>query len=441
MTSANAYLNGVANCAQRVMFAAKLSRVLSKLQNLPAISLPTDYPRPLTNKLVEAVNETDLSEQVCMGLAKMALFEDESVVNDEETSIPRPTAFHLLLSAFAALLHRFTGDNHIIIASSSRIVKDPLLLPISLEPSDPFWAIVRRVQSIESEAEHDAVPFELVLDAFQKTKEANTLDSSQPPFRIRFFDETFAPIENVTRSTSLTSDITVFVSRPPASMASMPPRIHLRIVYNSLLFTSARITHIIEQLSAFLYTVSSNPFQPIGSIPILTPAQRSVLPDPVANLNWCDWKGAITDIFSQNARQFPERPCIIQSLPLCQSTDSPTAQKHLVFTYGLILKASNVVAHHLLMGGIQREEVVMVYAHRSVELVVAILGILKAGATFSVIGRNISFEILNLLINSFTRSCVPAFPSGYLSSRCSTPWVNCSTGSWEYPPFCSRFPH
>ena len=65
------------------------------------------------------------------------------------------------------------------------------------------------------------------------------------------------------------------------------------------------------------------------------------------------------------------------------SLDEP--QEKRTFTYSQILRASNVLAHHLLQGGLQREEVVMVYAYRSVELVVAVMAVLKAGGTFSVI--------------------------------------------------------
>jgi acyl-coenzyme A synthetase/AMP-(fatty) acid ligase len=50
-------------------------------------------------------------------------------------------------------------------------------------------------------------------------------------------------------------------------------------------------------------------------------------------------------------------------------------------------RASNVLAHHLLVGGVQREEFVMVYAYRSVEMVIAVMAILKIGAIFSVINR------------------------------------------------------
>jgi L-aminoadipate-semialdehyde dehydrogenase len=139
---------------------------------------------------------------------------------------------------------------------------------------------------------------------------------------------------------------------------------------------------MLEQIGQLLTVVAKNPLQLIGHIPLITPAQRAVLPDPNANLNWCDWKGAIPDIFTANARRWPDRPCVVQS----NIEGNLPAEDTTTYTYSMILQASNLVAHRLIRSGIQREEVVMVYAHRSVELVVAVMGILKAGATFSVIG-------------------------------------------------------
>ena len=66
------------------MAEASLQRVVSRLQNLPEISLPTDYPRPLGgNKLVEAALNIDLSEQTCLGLLKLALH-NENGADEEE---------------------------------------------------------------------------------------------------------------------------------------------------------------------------------------------------------------------------------------------------------------------------------------------------------------------------------------------------------------------
>jgi L-aminoadipate-semialdehyde dehydrogenase len=368
----------------------RLSRVLSRLQNLPSISLPTDYPRPTgTNKLIESVHLAQVSEQTSLSLLKLVLYteNEESDEDEVEVSVKRPSAFHLLLAAFTVLLHRYTGDTDIVVGSSSASAREPLILRFPIDPTDPYWAIVRRVQHIEKEAEADALPYDLITRELNKGKEEG---QDGPLFRVRFFDETDKPTDNFIGSTSVTSDLTVFVTRPPASTrASLAPHISLRILYNSLLFTSSRISTFIDQLSVLLRKVSSNPLAPVGSVPLLTPSQKAKLPDPTSDLDWCGWKGAITDVFSRNARAHPERPCVIQSLP-ADSLNVP--QETVSFSYGSILRASNVLAHHLISNGIKREDVVMVYAHRSVDLVVAVMAVLKAGATFSVIGESFLFD-------------------------------------------------
>ena len=355
---------------------ARLRRVVERLQNIPSISLPTDYPRPIIgNRLVEAAYIGELPEQTSRGLLKLALFDDDDVDDDKSDSVPAtPSVFHLLLAAFTVLLHRYTGDQDIIIGSSSAIARDPLLLRLSVDPSDPFWAIVRKVQQVERDAEADVLPYETIVKALAKDRD------EKPLFRVRFFDETDPAKDSFIRSTSLTSDLTVFVTRATTtSRASLAPHITLKILYNSLLFTQTRIAVIVDHLSTFLRRVASKPLSPIGSVPLLTDSQKGRLPDPTADLNWCDWKGAITDIFSQNASKFPDRPCVVQ-------TPGDELSHPITYTYGAIRRAANILAHHLLSHGVQREEVVMIYAHRSVELVVAILASLKTGATFSVIG-------------------------------------------------------
>jgi len=364
----------------------RLSRVVARLQNLPSISLPTDYPRPAgTNKIIESEHLAQLSEQTSLSLLKLVLHVHDEQEDDEDestVSVNRPSAFHLLLAAFTILLHRYTGDTDVVIGSSSASAREPLILRLSVDPQDPYWAIVQRVQQTEKEAEADVLPYDLITQELNKGKEEGL---EAPIFRVRFFDETDESTENFIRSTSLTSDITFFVTRPPASArGSIAPRISLRIIYNSLLFTTTRISSIVDQLSVLLRKIASNPLLPVGSVPLLTPHQKANLPDPTADLDWCGWKGAITDVFSRNARQNPTWPCVVQSLP---SDGLTLKQEKVIFSYDAILRASNILAHHLITSGVQREEVVMVYAHRSVDLVVAVMAVLKAGATFSVIGQ------------------------------------------------------
>jgi L-aminoadipate-semialdehyde dehydrogenase len=104
---------------------------------------------------------------------------------------------------------------------------------------------------------------------------------------------------------------------------------------------------------------------------------RPELPDPTADLHWSAFRGAIQDIFEANAQAHPDRLCVVETA----SASSPRRE----FTYRQINEASNILAHHLVESGIQRNEVVMSYSYRGVDLVVTVMGILKAGATFSVI--------------------------------------------------------
>lgn len=416
--------------------AARLDRWHTRLQNLPSIAVPTDYPRPSTSQLVQALSSSELSNRTRTALVRLALHsdleahptaEDGGDGEDEEAGAKEgvPTPFHLLLAAFAVLLHRYTGDTDLVIGSSSPYTGEPLILRIPIEPGDPFWQIVRRVQAVEAEAAADAVPYEEIVrrvEADKAEKEgASEGAPSAPIFRVRFFDETGGRARNFMQSTSLTTDLTVFVTRPgvspgaeidqqestpatptkaspamapPAATTSsfrdpLVPAIALHLSYNALLFSAPRISAILSQLSHLIIGAAANPTAPVGSISLRTQAENAVLPDPRRDLDFCGWRGSITEIFERNAREFPDRRCIVESLPPPPSAAltalPPPASNVREVSYGQIDRASNVLAHHLVRGGVQREEVVTVYAHRGVDLVVAVLGTLKAGATFSVI--------------------------------------------------------
>jgi len=100
------------------------------------------------------------------------------------------------------------------------------------------------------------------------------------------------------------------------------------------------------------------------------------IPDPTSDLGWSDYRGSIQDIFTANAERIPDQACVVETAGACPER---------ILTYRQINEASNLLAHHLVQNGVTRGDVVMVYAYRGVDLVVAVMGVLKAGATFSVI--------------------------------------------------------
>jgi L-2-aminoadipate reductase len=229
------------------------------------------------------------------------------------------------------------------------------------------------------------VDFNELLDYLNQAQHTSSQEDRQSPlFHLRFYNTPDAPSSHFLTSTETTTDLTIFVAleTTKASLRSSSPlpALQLLVRYNQLLFAADRVACIIDQLSQIVIDAASSPKKRIGALRLLTERQLRVLPDPSIDLHWGKYGGAIHEIFSANAIRHPDRPCVIE-------TSVYPSTPNRVFTYRHIHESSNIFAHYLVACGVERGEVVMVYAHRNVDLVVAVMGILKAGATFSVIGK------------------------------------------------------
>ena len=92
------------------------------------------------------------------------------------------------------------------------------------------------------------------------------------------------------------------------------------------------------------------------------------LPDPTVDLDWSGYVGSIQWHFSEQAKKNPDRVCVVET----KSSETPER----TFTYKQIYEASNVLAHQLHEAGVTNGDVVMIWAHRSVDIVIAIMGTL-----------------------------------------------------------------
>ncbi|RFU30750.1 hypothetical protein B7463_g5578, partial [Scytalidium lignicola] len=101
------------------------------------------------------------------------------------------------------------------------------------------------------------------------------------------------------------------------------------------------------------------------------------LPDPTVDLDWSGYAGSIQERFRASAEKFPDKTCVLET----KSSTTPERQ----FTYRQIYEASNTLAHYLHDAGITNGDVVMIWAHRSVDLVISLMGTLTAGATMTVL--------------------------------------------------------
>jgi L-aminoadipate-semialdehyde dehydrogenase len=267
------------------------------------------------------------------------------------------------------------------------------LLKLDVASEHTFFDVLKQVIEREEEAATDAIPISRIVDAIKP---------EGPLFRVRFFDSTVVDHDP---TTSLTTDLTLFLlaspSDTPATRTAVAP-LHLRLAYNSLLFTQSRVVALLESIVQLISSAATlGPAHPLGAIPLRTPTQTATLPDPTADLDWCGFVGAIPDIFSANAKAHPDRVCVIQSeLAEGQTVMDGPSRGRRVFTYRQVDEASNVLAHALIKNGLEKGEVVMVYAARSVEMVVCVMGILKAGGVFSVVGESFPPSCIRQLLPS-----------------------------------------
>ncbi|KAF8475997.1 hypothetical protein BDZ91DRAFT_649471 [Kalaharituber pfeilii] len=351
---------------------ARLERWESRLRSLTTQTLTTDYVRPDPPRIVEAEHSVAIPEAARTALLQLSILD-----------VSNPfSPFTILLAAFVVLSFRLTGDEDISLGTSSEN-KEPFVLRAPVTGQTTFQDLLSTVKKLEIDGVADSVPFSQLVKYLQQKSGA-----ASPPalFRQSLYYAPDAPSQQFLSSHALAEDLTVYVELAPLKAlhslrsASLMPEITLKAHYNQLMFSTARISQMIDQLLQIIQVGAKNPQIPIGSISLKTPAQEKILPNPTKDLDWSNFRGAIHDIFSENAKKHPERECVIETADF----NDPTS-KNRVFTYRQLDEASNILAHHFVQKGIQIGDVVMVYAHRGVDLVVAVMGVLKAGATFSVI--------------------------------------------------------
>ena len=216
----------------------------------------------------------------------------------------------------------------------------------------PFERLVELLNPVRSLSRH---PLFQVMLAFQNTPEA-----------VLELPGIVARLEPVGLATSK-FDLSLNLSERRAP-DGRPEGIEGLIEYRSDLFERSSIEAIGRRLVALLEAVVADPNQPIGRIDILAPEERHQI-----LFEWND-----------TARDLPQ--VTLPALFEAQVERSPEAIA-LVFeertlSYAELNAQANRLAHLLIGRGVGPEDLVALALPRSTEMIVALLGILKAGAAY-----------------------------------------------------------
>ncbi len=341
-----------------------------RLVGLPEpFALPTDFDRPLLSTYRGARLSVQLSEELTERLKSLS--RQQSV-----------TMFMTLFATFNILLSRICGQEDIVMGSTIAgrnhpetdgligffINALPLRADLSGEPS--FVTLLQRVRELCLDAfTNQDVPFEKIVEEINPRRELG----HNPVFDILF---NIADVSE--RLLTLTGrKITKLAQVDPAAKfdvvlhaPEVDGKIELRVVYNTDLFRERRIVALLEQFAALLAQIVDDPELPIGQFSLVTEASHAVLPDPKQALD-DSWEGAINEMLAEQAHRLP------QSLAVVDAEQS--------WTYGELNQFANRLAHSLIDSGIRPKDLIAINAHRSSSLIVALFGILKAGASFLIL--------------------------------------------------------
>ncbi len=370
-------LNSVAKATMDTYWQKQLADGISILQ------LPTDLPRPSVQTFNGASFRFSLSKNLSNQLRVLARRE-------------QCTLFSVLFTAFQVLLHRYTGQEDILIGVPTSTVRSNksfndmvgyLVNPMAVhgkfsagEQISFFEQAARNQSTILTGLDHQPYPFPLLMEQLQPVT-----DPSYPPLvQALFAYETEALIPK-----KFSADGVVAENIPLAQMEGQfdvamtfdddEHTLSGTLNYNSDIFLPETAQRMSEHLQVLLEGIVNNPNRDVHVLPMLTKAESKHLIDWNRTDKVYSAEGTIVDLFEEQVEKTPSAIALV-------SEDEQ-------LTYRQLNERANQLAHYLakVINKTQpsvHNPLIAIAVERSVDMVVGLLGIIKAGAAYVPIDPN-----------------------------------------------------
>ena len=336
--------------------------------DLPQLALPADRPRPAVQTFRGGRITLDLDRDLEERLK--ALARDRNA-----------TFFMALAAAFTVVLRHYSRQEDVLIGTPTagrmmsgfeRLIGffvNNLVLRFDLGGDPSFVELLDRVRTVALEAfEHQSTPFDQLVEMLQAERR---LDRS-PVFQVLFsLQNTSMPRMQLGEIEMKPIGIERFSARFDLAVDVYPFEDHLRLdfEYNTDIFEQAFIRQLLMHYVRILELACEDRNRPISRLCPLNEAERrqilydwnSTAPLELPHSSLPSW-------FRAQVQQSPEATAL-------EMGDR-------ALSYRQLNLESDRVAWHLRSRGIGRGHIVAVYMRRSPEMVIGLLGILKAGAAY-----------------------------------------------------------
>ncbi|MGB8509917.1 MAG: condensation domain-containing protein, partial [Pyrinomonadaceae bacterium] len=339
-----------------------------RLEGVAVLELPTDHPRPAVQRYRGNRQTSVIERSVSAGLHELAKREGA-------------TLFMVLLAGWQALLSRYSGQEDICvgtpIAGRGRrelegligFFINTLVMRAHVDGAESFRELVGQVREASLGAyAHQELPFEKLVEELQPERDA----SRNPLFQVMFVLQN-APREslelpglklsgvNIDNGTSK-FDLTMLVNTRGEDLSAS-------VEYNKDLFDDATIERLLGHFETLLAGIVANPSCRLRDLPLLKEEEHTRLLH--------DW--------NSTAREYPLELCFHQHFEE-QVRRTPGAVAVVCegesLTYAELNSRANKVGRALMEAGVGSEEVVALLGRRSIEFLISMLGVLKAGGAY-----------------------------------------------------------
>lgn len=349
----------------------------------PTLELPTDTPRPATQSYRGGTVRGQIPAALAGALREVAR---------QESATP----FMVLLTAFKVLLARWAKQRDLVIGSpiAGRTGADAeaalgcfintVMIRSELSDGASFRTCLRQVRQASLAAFANAeVPFDRLVEELQPQRDL----SRNPLYQVMFNLLTLGNARlqqppglkvdwQVTPDEAAKLDLTLYAIEDAGAIG-------LRMVYAADLFSAASMAEFLSQYVLLLQQIAAAPDASPFDHPLVTPQAARLLPNPAARLSVPEVP-LVWQAFSARSIEEPDNVALTLGRRRC--------------SYHELHGRALMVARTLVRSGARPREVVALSGTPGIELIAAVLGILRAGGVLLLLDPRLPLERRRVMI-------------------------------------------
>lgn len=363
--------------------ADKLMRAKSRLAGTAELlTLPVDRPRHANRARTAAYMPISLSLEISQSL--------EALAKKANT-----TLFTVLIAGFGATLARLANQQSVVIgspvASRDRVeleglvgfITNTMAIPVSVDDSSSGLELIARTRSsVEAALIDQDLPFERMVESLEINRSLSHTPVVQAMLAYQSQSEVelcLDALDCVPQTVSLPTvkfDLLLYIG------LNQQGELSGIFEYDADLFDQQTILNWSHCFDQFMRGLVGHPSLPISTLPLLNPAQRMdrLEHSRAVEPSHLERKYSLADCFHAQVLRTPEATALIYEESQDPLQQSMGIVKNLSFAE--LDARSNRLARHLLNEGIRTDQVVAILLDRSIEMIIAMLGVLKAGAAY-----------------------------------------------------------